>query len=108
MAGYLLISSEDPFDNQDTRRFHQLAGALSKSDGPVTLFLVQNGVLSARAGDHARGLAELAQAGVDVVADDFSLRERGISASRLAPHVRAESIDLVLDQLAEGRKVLWH
>ena len=51
MAGYLLISSVDHFDDNETKRFHQLAIELAKTDGPVTLFLVQNGVLSARAGE---------------------------------------------------------
>lgn len=40
------------------------------------------------------------------MADDFSLRERGIDMSRLAHGVKPGAIDLVIDHMAEGRKVL--
>jgi len=45
---------------------------------------------------------------VQVLADEFSLRERGITAGRLVEGVKAAPLDVVIDQLAEGRKALWH
>ena len=108
MSKYLLIESRDPFESLDSRAFYELAAALSREANQVTLLLVQNGVLGARAGEHARWYAELRQAGVEVLADDFSLRERGIQGSRLAPDVKASSLDVVIDHLGEGRKTLWH
>jgi sulfur relay (sulfurtransferase) complex TusBCD TusD component (DsrE family) len=108
MSKYLLIESRDPFESQDSRAFYELAAALAGDANQVTLFLVQNGVLGARAGEHARWYAELGKAGVEVLADDFSLRERGIQASRLAPGVRASGLDVVIDHLGDGRKTLWH
>ena len=45
---------------------------------------------------------------VEVRADDFSLRERGISADRLQPGVTPSPLDLVIDRLAEGAKAIWH
>ena len=45
---------------------------------------------------------------VTVLADEFSLRERGINSDRLAEGVKAAPLDVVVDQLAEGRKALWH
>jgi hypothetical protein len=36
------------------------------------------------------------------------LRERGITADRLATGIEAASLDVVIDQLADGRKALWH
>jgi intracellular sulfur oxidation DsrE/DsrF family protein len=73
----------------------------------VTLFLVQNGVFPARR-QAPGGLEALARARVEVLADDFSLRERGIARDRLAAGVRAAPIETVIDRLAEGRKALWH
>jgi sulfur relay (sulfurtransferase) DsrF/TusC family protein len=105
-AGYLFIESRDPWESTDTRTFHETAIALARSR-PVTVFFVQNGVLAARAGATATGLDELKRAGIEVLADDFSLRERGIS-ERIDPRVKASPLDAVIDQLAEGRKVLWH
>jgi len=107
MAKYLLIESRDPFEVNDVRYYYDLAAALAK-EGDVTLFLVQNGVLPARRCEPSRHLTVLAAAGVRVLADEFSLRERGIAAGRLAEGVAAAGLDVVIDQLAEGRKALWH
>ena len=53
-------------------------------------------------------VTDLAEQGVTVLADDFSLRERGIPGDRLADKVQASSLEVVVDHLAEGRKVIWH
>ena len=74
----------------------------------VTLFLIQNGVFPARPGSRSDGLASVAQAGVDVLADEFSLRERGIATNSLTSGVRPAPLDTVIDQLADGRKAMWH
>ena len=108
MSKYLLIESRDPFESQDVRYFYELAASLARDDNQVTLFLVQNGVLGARAGEHAGAFADLTRAGVEILADDFSLRERGIREARLAAAVTPASIDAVIDRLGEGRKTLWH
>ena len=108
MAKYLLIESHDPFERRDVDGFYRLARDLARTNNTVTLLLVQNGVLPARAGADDRGLRDLSAAGVEIVADEFSLKERGITPGRLASPVRAVSLDLVIDQLAEGRKALWH
>jgi predicted peroxiredoxin len=106
MASYLLIESRDPFDSADTGFCRDLAMQLAGAGHKVTLFLVQNGVLPARAGARAPGFAELAQAGVEVLADEFSLRERAVE--RLHPEVKASPIDVVVDRMADGSKVIWH
>lgn len=108
MSKYLLIESRDPFESQDVGYFYELAVSLARQDNPVTLFLVQNGVLGARAGEHAGFFAELKRAGVEILADDFSLRERGIREGRLAAAVTPAPLDVVIDRLGEGRKTLWH
>jgi len=106
-TGYLLIESRDPWESADTRRFHELAISLARSQ-PVTLFLVQNGVLAARDGAANTGVDALKGAGVEVLADEFSLRERGIVPNRVDARVKAAPLDAVIDALAAGRKVLWH
>ena len=107
MAGYLLIASRDPFESVEIRGFYELAKGLVRERGPVTLALVQNGVLPARAGVRERWIDDLVAAGVEVVADEFSLRERGIPKARLAEGVTPVSLDVVIEHLAEGRKALW-
>lgn len=108
MAKYLLIESRDPFENNVVARQYDLAVNLVKEGNRVTLFLVQNAVLPARPGNLSSLLTNTAKAGVEVWADDFSLRERGIVAGRLAEGVKAAALSLVIDQLAERRKAIWH
>ena len=108
MSNYLLIESRDPFEANDVRYYYDLAAGLAKAGSKVTLFLVQNGVLPARRCAASERLSNLAAAGVEILADEFSLRERGIAAARLAKGVKVAPLDVVIDQLAEGRKALWH
>lgn len=108
MAKYLLIESRDPYDSQDVGFCCDLAKDLARSGNDVTLFLIQNGVLSARPGKKSGALSDVASAGVEVLADDFSLRERGISESALLDEVKPAPIETIVDQLAEGRKAIWH
>lgn len=108
MSTYLLIESRDPFDSNDTRFCCDLAQQLAAANNDVTVFLVQNGVLPARAGARSGDLTSLAGAGVRVLADSFSLKERGIDEKRLAAGIAAAPLDVVLDALAEGAKVIWH
>ena len=106
MAHYLLIASRDPFECRDVDYYYDLAKELAESGNQVTLFLAQNGVLPARPSTHSAALSALAQSGVTVLADDFSLQERGIA--KLADGIAAASIDVVVDHLAAGHKTLWH
>jgi sulfur relay (sulfurtransferase) complex TusBCD TusD component (DsrE family) len=108
MAYYLLIETRDPFESADTGFCHDLAQRLAAAGERVTLFLVQNGVMPARAGAAAAGFPELAQTGIEILADEFSLRERGISADRLQAWVKPCALDAVIDRLAEGCKAIWH
>ncbi len=108
MGQYLLIESRDPFDSADAQNFYDLAAGLAKDGHAVTLFLVQNGVLPARQSAKSGTLGALANDGVEVLADEFSLQERGISSDRLVAGIKPAPLDVVIDQLADGRKALWH
>ena len=108
MAKYLLIESRDPFESNDVSYYYDLAANLARAGNTVTLFLVQNGVLPARKSSRSELLASVTNAGVQVLVDDFSLRERGIPTSRLIAGIKPAPLDTVVDQLAEGRKTLWH
>lgn len=108
MARYLLIESRDPFESNDVTYYYDLAADLARHGNGVTLFLVQNGVLPARPGVHSGLLARVAQSGAEILADDFSLRERAIPVNALIPGVKASPLEIIVDQLAGGRKALWH
>ena len=108
MADYLLIESRDPFDSNDVGQFYDMAANLAKAGNQVTVFLVENGVLPARQCVHSAALSAVAGAGVEVLADGFSLDERGIAAGTLVTGVSTAALDVVVDQLADGRKTIWH
>ena len=106
MAEYLLIESRDPFESNDVGYYYDLVKGLIENGNQVTLFLAQNGVLAARPSAQSAALSALARSGVTVVADDFSLKERGIA--KLADGIAAAAIDVVVDHLAAGHKTIWH
>ncbi|HEY2901142.1 MAG TPA: DsrE family protein [Polyangia bacterium] len=107
MEKYLFIESRDPFESREVGQSYDLAAALAQEGKTVTLFLVQNGVLPARQSSESAALEKAAKAGVQILADQFSLKERGITAARLCPSVQPAPLDVVVDQLAEGRKAIW-
>ena len=107
MTRYVFIESRDPFESRDTQFLEDTAIAVKERGHDVTVFLVQNGVFAAR--ESARRLRRLAEAGVTLLADDLSLRERGIKGDELAPSVRESGIDSLVEALAqENTKAIWH
>lgn len=104
---YMLIASRDAFECRDAERDYELATQLARSGASVTVFLIQNGVMAARRSALSATLTALGGTGVSLLADDFSLRERGIRKDQLAPSVQAAPIDVVIDKLALGARVLW-
>ncbi|MEQ8466100.1 DsrH/TusB family sulfur metabolism protein [Coleofasciculus sp. E1-EBD-02] len=104
MAKYFLIESRSSFDSTQVTQNYQLASDLANAGNETTLFLVENGVLAARA-TAANGVATLNT--VNILADDFSLRERGISETELDNGVKVASIAAVVDAMAEGQKTIW-
>lgn len=107
MDKYLLIESRDPFETNEVRRDYDIAITLAKGGNRVTMFLVQNGVSASRRGAQSGNLSDVVASGVEVVADDFSLKERAITQEQLLAGISPAPIDLVVDQLAEGRKAIW-
>jgi predicted peroxiredoxin len=107
MARYLLIESRSPWESAHVGPFYHLALELAASGHETTLFLVQNGVMSAREGAQDTGLLRIAGR-VRVVADEFSLRERAIPSKALIDGVDPAGVDTVVDALAGGARVIWH
>lgn len=106
MAGYLLIESRDPFESSDVGYYYELARGLAEAGNQVTLFLIQNAVLAVRPSAEAPKLRALLGTGVKILADDFALKERGIT--KLLDDVQIAPIETVVDHLEAGHKTLWH
>ena len=108
MADYLWIESRDPFESGGFAQRCELVLALLADGAQVTLFLVENGVLAARAAARVREIEELGRRGVAMLADDFALRERGITAAQLARGVKSSPIDALVVELGRGAKAIWN
>ena len=108
MPGYLLIESRDPFESTGVARTYELAIQLRAAGHEVALFLVQNGVLAVRSGARRTELDKVIGTQIEVLADDFSLRERGISSAGLIGGVRVSPINSVVERMAAGWNALWH
>lgn len=108
MTSYLMIESRDPLDTTETALSYDLAARLVKAGHPVTIFLVENGVFAARRGAKSAALARVAGAGVEVLADEFALRERGIAPGRVIEQVKPAPLEVVVDRLCAGSRTLWH
>src|SRR5688500_15812116 len=109
MPNYLFIETRDPFESRDTRFVEETATALKQRGNEVTVFLLQNGVLASRQNASNSGLARLAQAGVKVLADDFSLLERGIATAELVTGIQPSNIETLVESLIQkDTKAIWH
>ena len=108
MSKYLLIESRDPFDSRSFQKHCELAASLAKGGAEVTVFLVENAVLAARAAADARDLHELGRRGVTLLADEFALRERGITAAQLSHDVRPAALTALVAELGNGTKAIWN
>ncbi len=109
MAQYLLVESKDPL-NGGSYSF-ELAKQLRDLQHGVTIYLIQDAVFAARkrfaAGEKLVTDAKARQ--VTLLADEVSLRQRGISAERRAEGVRVSKVDELTDLLMEkSDKAIWH
>jgi predicted peroxiredoxin len=105
MAKYFLIESRSPFDSPDVNYNYQLALDLANNGNEVTLFLVENGVFVARKTTSVVSLDTLNN--VNILADDFSLRERGISNDEMRNNIKIAEISTVVEAMANGAKTMW-
>ena len=109
MTHYVFIETRDPFESRDTRFVEETATALKQSGNEVTVFLVQNGVLSSRRNARDNSMDRMLEAGVSLLADDFSLLERGIQSAELRPGITRSGIEQLVDALVqENTKAIWH
>lgn len=106
MRSYLLIESRSDQEDAAVAVLRRRAVQLRRAGHRVTLFLVQNAVLT---GDATPTLAELLDAGVAVWVDDLSLANRGL-ATRPGPEgLRTGGMPELIRMLMDPDVVpVWH
>lgn len=109
MTNYLFIATRDPFESRDVEFLERTATALKQQGHKVIVFLVQNGVLAVRKNARHSYLSRLAAVGIELLADNFSVRERGIEPAELHPSIQLAGIEALVDALIqENTKAIWH
>ena len=108
MSNYLFIQSQDPFTEVRSGAQFDLAGRLAVAGHKVRMFLVQNAVTAARKGVRCAAFDTLLASGVAVAADALSLRQREISAEQLNESVNSAELDVVIQAMLDGDKVIWN
>lgn len=108
MSHYLFIQSQDPFVDTRATRQYELAMDLKKRGHDVTVVLVQNGVVPARRQAVCQSFDALANSGLTLVADAFSLEQRDITPQQLKDNITTGSMDNVIDAMLAGHKVIWN
>jgi hypothetical protein len=103
----MIVETRDPFAVRDVEWTAGLLAAMRRAGRRCTLVLAENGVLGARNAAGAPFLSGLVDAGVEILADRFALRERGIAEDALAAGIAAADLDVVVDRLAAGGTVVW-
>jgi len=109
MAKYLLIETKSPLEGGQYA--FDLGTQLGDLRHDVTIYLLQDAVFAARKNLSAGAdlLQKAKVAGLTVLADSVSLRQRGVVGDRLAERVRASDMDELVDLLMErSDKAIWH
>jgi len=109
MAKYLLIETKGPLEGGEYA--FDLGGQLRGLNHEVTVYLLQDAVFSARKGfkDGERLVAEARKNSLTLLADEISLRQRGVTRERLADQVKVSTMDELTDLLMErSDKAIWH
>ncbi len=109
MSRYLLIETKSPLDGGDYA--FDLGQQLRDERHDVTVYLLQDAVFAARRRfERGEGLlAEATRRGLTVLADEVSLRQRGVTGERLSPAARPSTMNNLVELLMERcDKAIWH
>lgn len=107
MKGYLFIQSQDQFYDARTSAQYKLVVSLAQANENVSILLVQNAVLATRKGVSSNIYADFNQHNIQIYADELSLKQREISLEKLSDGIKPVKIDVVIDAMLNGDKVVW-
>ena len=108
MNRYLIIQSQDPFTQTRARHHFALAQSLDRAGNSVRMLLVQHGVSVAHRDTNSRAFDDLLNSGVQVFVDEHALAERNLHAQELRANVDIAGMQMVIQALLSGDKVIWH
>lgn len=109
MAHYVLVETKSPLEGG--RYAFELGRQLRELRHDVTVYLLQDAVFAARkrfeAGEELLAAAKAED--MRLLADEISLRQRGLTKDRLSEAVTVSSMGELVDLLMErSDKAIWH
>lgn len=105
MKELVIVETRDAAEHRGPERTAELAAGMRSEKVPTTIFLTENGVFAARRG---RTWFDAAMAaGVSIAADEFALKERGITPDEVQDGISLGDVGLIVDRLAAGSCVMW-
>lgn len=108
MSDYLFVQSQEPFTEARAKAQYDLAIRLAQAGHRVRMLLVQNGVSVARAGARCTAFDALSASPVILLAEKLSLRQREIEPDQLKREVQPGELELVVEAMLAGEKVIWN
>lgn len=108
MKRFLVVGSRDLTEYVNGQYIPLVVETLREKGHDVTLFLLENGVISAREGSKmGQVLNDLSSKGARILAEDVSCRARGVR--RLVPGIGLSNLDVLADGIADGYdNILWY
>ncbi len=109
MEQYLLIESRDHFESNEVNYFYNLSMDLKKQKNDVKLFFLQNAVFSLRKNiPNSENISNIISLDIPILADEFSLKERGIFQENLRHGIIISTLDIIIEYMLNHVKVIWH
>jgi predicted peroxiredoxin len=109
MSRYVLVETKSPLDGG--RWAFELGEQLRELNHDVTIYLLQDAVFAARR-QFKTGAALVEDAtkrGVKILADEVSLRQRGVVGDRVTKDIKVSEMGALVDLLMErSDKAIWH
>jgi predicted peroxiredoxin len=108
LKSYLIIQSEDHLTQCSAEKHYALASALAETGNRVWMLLVQQGVGVALKNVENSIFQQLLNSKVKIYADSYALAERGLETTELHDGIHITALDIIVERLLAGDKVIWH
>ena len=112
---FLIVLSKDSYSYREAQFALDIAGKLTMEGVEVLMYLIEDGVFAVKNDQKPKkGLSaeqqikKLIDIGVDILAEDLSLKARGITGDKIVNGVHVSNLDEFIDVLMEkSGKVTW-
>lgn len=103
----LFVHAATLAEGEDLKSTYARVAALARTGDAVTVFLLDDGVLTARRGPGSEPIVRALAAGAKVLVDRQSLRSRSIDVSALVVGALPISLRRLVDRIAAGETARW-